>query len=67
MSKESVAAGLGAIAADHSYPVEVFMRLSGLGIRGLREAERRGLKVRRSGRRKYVRGKDWSEYLGKRT
>jgi hypothetical protein len=56
-------ASLGPILADAVYPLPVFMRLAGLDERGMRHARRRGLKVIQVGRRRYVRGVDFHEYL----
>jgi hypothetical protein len=56
---------LGAIATDQSYPLPVFMRLTGLSLWVMRQARRGGLKLRTVGRRKFVLGSDWAEYLAK--
>ncbi len=54
---------LGPIANDQTYPLPVFMRLAGLSLWAMRAARRNGLKVHRVGKRAYVRGTDWSQYL----
>lgn len=54
---------LGAIAVDQSYPLPLFQRLTGLSTWAMREARKNGLKVKTVGRRRFVRGADWSEYL----
>lgn len=56
---------LGEIAADRSYPLPTFQTLAGLSAWAMRMARRDGLKVRTVGRRKYVIGRDWLEYLAK--
>ena len=54
---------LGAISVAETYPLPIFQRLTGLSSWAFRQAKRRGLKVKTVGRRKYVRGSDWEEYL----
>jgi len=51
------------ISADRVYPLPVFKTLAGLGDHALRTARRNGLKVTYAGRRGFVRGSDWLEYL----
>lgn len=55
--------GLGVIEAASTYPLPLFKRLTGLSDHALRQARRRGLKVRRSGRRRYVCGADFQQFL----
>ena len=45
---------LAPIERDAAYPLPLFSKLTGLGEWGVRRARARGLRVRRSGRRKYV-------------
>ena len=54
-----------AIRDDEVYTISDFMLRTGLGVKSIRKAQREGLEVRRVGRRSYVAGKSWSEYLGK--
>lgn len=54
---------LGAIEAETVYPLSVFSRLVGLDENAMRQARRRGLKVRRVGRRGYVVGRDWLDFV----
>lgn len=60
---EKSSPSLGAIAADQSYPLPTFMRLTGLSLWAMRQARRKGLKLRTVGRRKFVLGSDWLKYL----
>jgi hypothetical protein len=57
------AESLGEIRSDVIYPLPVFQRLAGLSAWALRQARRRGLKLRIVGRRKYVIGRDWLAHL----
>lgn len=54
------------IRADAVYPLPDFQRITGLGPRATRAAQRDGLKVVRVGRRSYVQGKSFLEYLEKK-
>ena len=54
---------LGAILTDASYPLAMFMGLTGLGVAGIRQARRDGLRILRVGRRKFVMGRDWADFL----
>jgi hypothetical protein len=56
--------GMGEISTEKVYPLPLFMRLTGLSDWAMRQARRRGLKLRTCGRRKFVRGADWHEHLG---
>jgi hypothetical protein len=51
------------IVADAAYPIELFGRATGLGNWALRQARRTGLRIRVVGRRRYVIGADWIEFL----
>ena len=62
--RTGIVAELGAISADAAYPLALFQRLTGLGGWAMRKAQRDGLKVRKQGRVKFIRGCDWIEYLG---
>lgn len=57
------AAALGALSVHEVYPLEVFKRLSGLGGWAMREALREGLVVVKVGRRQYVSGRAFANYL----
>ena len=63
MATATAAPRLGAISDNETYPVSVFMRLSGLSKWAMRSARRNGLIVRTVGKRKFVRGADWSAFL----
>ena len=63
-TKKPTVASLGVVVADAVYPQPVFMALTGLGAKALREARERGLKVCQVGNRRYVRGADWLQFLG---
>ena len=54
---------LEAIRSDELLPIEVAQQRLGLGLWAVRQARRKGLKVRRIGRRSYVLGSDLIEYL----
>lgn len=58
---------LGAIESAAVYPLPEFQRLSGLGEAALRKARRQGLTVTAIGRRRFIRGTDFHEFIGKRT
>lgn len=45
------------------YPLPQFSEMSGLGARAIRSARRKGLRVRRVGRRGFVSGDDFIDYL----
>lgn len=51
------------IRADSVYPLSDFQRLTGLGPKATRAAARRGLKIVRIGRRSYVRGQSFIEFV----
>ena len=52
-----------AIAADRAYPLRLFLKLTGLSDAGRRAARRRGLQARKVGKRKFIRGSDWLDFL----
>jgi hypothetical protein len=56
---------LGPILADAVYPIGVFCRLAGINKWALREAKRRGLKVKKIGVRAFVSGRDFLEFVNK--
>lgn len=56
---------LGAIHAEAIYPLPEFQRLTGLGESAMREARRRGLVITTIGRRRYVRGADFCDHVGR--
>lgn len=51
------------IRSDSIYPLSEFKRRAGLETAALRRARREGLIVRRCGRRHYVNGADFHEWL----
>jgi hypothetical protein len=53
----------GEVRADSVYALGDFQRLTGLGAKSIRKARSEGLIVTRVGRRSYVRGADWLDYL----
>jgi len=55
---------LGMILSDATYTLGEFQRISGLGEAALRKARRQGLVVIRVGRRGFVKGRDFQDYLG---
>jgi len=54
---------LGVISTNELYPIQLFKNLTGLSDWAFKRAQRRGLKVRRVGRRRYIRGEDWAAFL----
>jgi hypothetical protein len=52
------------IRADAAYSLPDFQRITGLGAKAIRKARREGLQIHRVGRRSYVRGQSWIDYLG---
>jgi hypothetical protein len=56
-------AELGPIDVGKTYPLEVFKSLTGQSNWGIRKAFRAGLKSVKVGKRKYVTGKAWAEFL----
>jgi hypothetical protein len=60
------ASSLGVILSDATYPLAEFQKLSGLGEAALRQARRQGLVVTAIGRRRFVRGADFYEFIGRR-
>jgi hypothetical protein len=45
------------------YPLDVFMKHSGLGAAALRKARRNGLRILRTGGRAFVLGSEFQRYL----
>ena len=54
---------LAPLSSTEIYPLEIFKRRSGLDAWALRQARRNGLRVLTIGRRRFVRGCDFAEYL----
>ena len=65
MAEKNKTAGLGPIDTTAVYPLPVFMQRAGLSRWAFRQARRAGLKVKTVGRRRYVLGSDWHEFLSK--
>jgi hypothetical protein len=63
MTSNEKTADLAAVARDRVYPLPLFQQITGLSAWALRSARRGGLKMKTVGRRKYVRGEDWLDYL----
>ncbi len=63
MATATATVELAGIDPNRTYRLEDFMRISGLGVHAMRTARRKGLKVRRSGNRGFVRGADFVSYL----
>ncbi len=55
---------LGTICDDTTYPLAVFQKTAGIGKHALSQLRRKGLKVIRTGGRAFIRGKDFSAFLG---
>lgn len=56
---------LAEIRPDSLYPLPLFKTMAGLGDWAMREARRRGLVVKKVGRRHFVKGSDWITYTEK--
>ncbi len=54
---------LGEIEPDKLYSLEAFKRVTGLKDWALRSARKAGLKMKRVGNRKFVKGKDFIDFL----
>ncbi len=52
-----------AIRTGDSYAISDFMRLTGLGSKAIREAERNGLRCSFVGIQKFITGDEWLKYL----
>ena len=61
--KAAVSIDVQAIRADELYRLDDFKALSGLGSHAMRSAHRAGLKVTHVGRRAFVRGADFMQYV----
>ncbi len=61
--KASLDAWAAAILAPAAYPLESLKKDYGLGVAALRTARRKGLIVRRIGRRSFVLGSDLLKYI----
>ncbi len=55
---------LGTISDDTTYPLAVFQKTAGIGKHALSQLRRQGLRVIRTGGRAFVRGRDFSAFLG---
>ena len=53
----------GAVSVNDIYPLAEFQDLTGLTDSAMRSARRRGLRVRRCGKRAFVWGQDFLDYL----
>ncbi len=54
------------IERGRSYKLDDFRRIIGVGRDGFRQAVRNGLVVKQFGRRKYIAGDDWHNFLAAR-
>ena len=55
----------GVISKDEAYTVAEFRRRAGLGDYAFREVRRAGLRVVAVGKKRFVRGADWLEFLSR--
>jgi hypothetical protein len=53
----------GVVSIFECYRLDEFRRRMGLGDLAFREVRRRGLRVVKIGKRVYVRGKDWMDFV----
>lgn len=53
----------GIISDSESYTVDEFRRRLNIGAKLWRKLQAQGLKVREAGRRRFVTGRDWHEFL----
>jgi hypothetical protein len=53
----------GEIRSDSVYGLDLFCQLIGFDRAAMRAAEKRGLRVIKCGRRKYIVGSHWREFL----
>lgn len=51
------------IRIDEIYPLAEFRKRTGLGRAAIRSARRKGLRISKHGRNRYVSGLDWAEFL----
>lgn len=51
------------VRVDEIYSLAEFMRRTGIGVWGMREARKAGLKTIKVGTRKFVKGADWITFL----
>lgn len=63
--RQDTADTMAPIDDRQTYPMAAFMRSTGWGRHALREARRQGLRVCKVGGRNFIRGRDFSEFLGK--
>lgn len=56
-------ASVGEIRPEVCYPLESFKAVSGLNKSALAAARRRGLRMIREGKRTFIFGRDWLNYL----
>jgi len=54
---------LGVIQGDSVYPLSVFQKLTGLGSHAVRQARKKGLRMRDVGNRSYILGNDFYRFL----
>lgn len=57
------AAALQPIRIDEIYSLAEFQRRTGLGRASIRSARKRGLRISKHGRKRYISGLDWQEFL----
>ncbi len=65
MRQKTTPEELGTICDDTTYPLALFQKTAGLGKHALSQLRRKGLRIIRTGGRAFVRGRDFSEFLGK--
>jgi hypothetical protein len=63
--KQDTGDTLAPIQDGSTYSQDAFMRAAGWGRHALRQARQQGLRVVKVGGRNFIRGRDFSEFLGK--
>lgn len=54
--------GLQPIQSDRDYPLPVFLQFTGLTLATIRTCQRRGLRVRRHGNKRFISGEEWLDW-----
>lgn len=63
MTKQGTIPGSGIIEPHILYSLATFKQITGLGTYAIREARKRGLRIRYAGRKAYILGRDFHEHI----